>query len=73
MQLQEIRERSGMTQEQLAARSGMSLAMIQSLETGRRSGSVKTIIKLADIFGVTTDRLLRANNNTNSNIQRKEV
>ncbi len=73
MQLQEIRERSGMTQEQLAARSGMSLAMIQSLETGRRSGSVKTIIKLADIFGVTTDRLLRANDNTNSNIQRKEV
>ncbi|WP_057769736.1 helix-turn-helix domain-containing protein [Lactobacillus selangorensis] len=68
MELKRIREKRGMTQEQLADKSGISITMIQSLETGRRVGSVKTIIKLSQILGVTTDDLLRPLENTNSSI-----
>ena len=67
MQLQSLREKRRMTQEVLARKSDISLSMIQSLEAGRREGSVKTIIKLSKVLGVTTDELLHAYDNTNSN------
>lgn len=61
MQIQTYREKLGMTQEELALESGLSLNMIQSLESGRRVGSVKTIITLANILHVSTDEILRDN------------
>lgn len=73
MQLQFYREKVGITQEQLAMQVGLSVAMIQSIENGRRIGSAKTIVKLAHTLGVTTDDLLRADDNTNSNNSRIDV
>lgn len=67
MQLQKYRKNAGMTQEQLAERADMSVSTITSIEAGRRNGSVETIIKLAEILGVTTDDLLRGDDITNSN------
>jgi transcriptional regulator with XRE-family HTH domain len=71
MQLQKYREQKGLTQEQLAKLADISVTMVQSLESGRRNGSVKTIVKLAKVLGITTDSILYGNDNTNSN--KKEV
>ncbi|MEF7476185.1 helix-turn-helix domain-containing protein [Pediococcus pentosaceus] len=71
MQLQKYREQKGLTQEQLAKLANISVTMVQSLESGRRNGSVKTIVKLAKVLGVTTDSILYGCDNTNSN--KKEV
>lgn len=73
MQLQKYREKSGMTQKQLAAKGGISLAMVQSIENGRRTGSVKTAVRLAGILGVTIDDLLRVSKNTDSNKMMKKL
>lgn len=50
--LKEIREKHGMTQEELASKSGVSRVSISLIETGK-SDSVKTqtISKLADALG----------------------
>ena len=50
--LKEIREKHGMTQEELASKSGVSRVSISLIETGK-SSSVKTqtIAKLADALG----------------------
>ncbi|QLE63980.1 prophage P2a protein 10 phage Cro-CI family transcriptional regulator [Furfurilactobacillus rossiae] len=66
MKLKQIRENVGMTQEQLSEATHLSINMIQSLESGRRNGSTKTVIQLASTLGVTTDVLLFGCDNTNS-------
>lgn len=66
MTLKEIRQRRGLTQEELAKEVGVSIMMIQSLEAGRRKGSIETVIRLAKTLGVTTDEIIYARNNTNS-------
>lgn len=47
-----------MTQEELANRVGVSKAMISAYETEIRYPSYDVLIKLASVFGVTTDYLL---------------
>lgn len=69
MNLQFFREKANLTQEQLARKIGMSTAMVQSIEAGRRKGSIGTIVQIAKVLGVTTDELLYAHDNTDSNIK----
>lgn len=66
MELRDARERAGLTQEELSNTTGISVAMIQSMEVGRRLGSIKTVVKLAQVLGVTVDDLLNANHITKS-------
>lgn len=66
MELRDARERAGLTQEELSDTTGISVAMIQSMEVGRRSGSIKTVVKLAQVLGVTVDDLLNAHRITKS-------
>ena len=48
-----------MTQEDLAAKSGVQAVMISHFETGaRQSASADTLVKLADALNVTVDFLL---------------
>lgn len=68
MNLQFYRERAKLTQEQLARKVGISVSMIQSIEAGRRKGSIETVIRISKALNVTTDALLRTDKNTNSNI-----
>lgn len=66
MKLKQAREQADMTQEQLSEATHLSISMIQSLEAGRRNGSTKTLLLLADTLKVSVDALLFGANNTNS-------
>ncbi len=47
----ELREGSGQTQKQLAARLGMTESMISRLESGEHTPSLRTLCRIADAFG----------------------
>jgi transcriptional regulator with XRE-family HTH domain len=50
--LHQLRERAGMTQEQLAERSGVNLWTIRGYEQGRREPNWKGAISLAVALGI---------------------
>lgn len=49
------REFRGLTQQALAEASGVNRLQIANIEAGRASGSVVTLVKLADSLDVTVD------------------
>lgn len=55
-----MRQFFGLTQAELAARTGLPKATIASYETGRRVASGKNLIALSRTLGVSTDWLLGA-------------
>ena len=59
--IKNLRVNSGMNQVQLAKRLGVTKSAVNSWETGTNSPSLSYIIKLAQIFGVSTDYLLGVN------------
>ena len=57
--LKKLRQQAGLTQGELAERSGKSQGYIGDLERGDRRGlTVTTLERLADVLGCTTDELL---------------
>jgi transcriptional regulator with XRE-family HTH domain len=56
--LKALRERRGLTQEQLAEKSGVSRTYLARLETGRQDPTLSTLEKLAKALGVKAGRLL---------------
>jgi len=56
--LKELRKNQGMTQLQVAERVGISKAMVSSYEVSARQPSYEVLVKLAALYGVTTDYLL---------------
>lgn len=56
--IKKLREDKRMTQQELADLVGLSQSTIGMLESGRQGASRKTLVKLADFFGVTVDYLL---------------
>lgn len=59
--IKEIREKRGMTQEELAEKSGVSRTTISALENGtERATMTKTLINLAKALGVTVDAIFFA-------------
>lgn len=59
--IKSLRVNLGMNQVQLAKRLGVSKSAVNSWEVGTNSPSLLYIIKLAQIFGVSTDYLLGVN------------
>ncbi|MBQ8835290.1 MAG: helix-turn-helix transcriptional regulator [Oscillospiraceae bacterium] len=55
------RKRLGFSQEELAARIGVSRQAVSRWELGSTMPDAPNLVKLADLFGVTTDYLLREN------------
>ena len=55
--LEELRKKSGMTQEILADRLEVSRQTISSLESGRYNPSILLAFKLARFFNVTIEEL----------------
>lgn len=55
--LRVYRDLRGLTQAALAGRSGVNRVQIADIESGRKSGSIATLRKLADALGVTLDDL----------------
>lgn len=58
LRLQSARRAAGLTQVQLAERSGLSQRIISSLETGDREGSVETYTRLSKALEVSVSYLL---------------
>ena len=56
--LRKFRELRGMTQAQMGTRSVLGAASISHFETGQRTPTLGTLVKLADALNVTVDALL---------------
>lgn len=56
--LRKTREDKGLSQAQLAEKTGLQPSAISHFEAGRRSPSFDNLRVLADALGVTTDHLL---------------
>jgi transcriptional regulator with XRE-family HTH domain len=55
--VREIRERMGLTQEQLADRSGLHRTYIGGIERGERNPSVVNVVRIAEALGVRVGEL----------------
>ena len=56
--IKEYREKMGMTQEELAEKSGVSRGTISALENGtERATTTKTLFNIAKALNTTVDRL----------------
>ncbi|MEE0858157.1 MAG: helix-turn-helix domain-containing protein [Acutalibacteraceae bacterium] len=55
--LKDLRKEYGLTQQQVADRVWVSKSMISSYERSERTPSYEVLIKLAKLFGVSTDYL----------------
>jgi transcriptional regulator with XRE-family HTH domain len=53
-----LREARGWTQEQLAERAAIQRSYLGDLELGRRNPSVRTLVKVANAFGIVVSELL---------------
>jgi transcriptional regulator with XRE-family HTH domain len=60
-ELRQIRRMKDLTQEELAERSGVSLAAIHKAETGAHSPRLSTLMALADGLGVSVHDLIPEN------------
>ncbi|MGA8550117.1 MAG: helix-turn-helix transcriptional regulator [Stellaceae bacterium] len=56
--LHRLRAAAGLTQENLAAKSGISTFYISGIESGRRNPSVIVLAELAQVLGVDVRELL---------------
>ena len=63
--IMELRKRNGMSQEALAEKLDVSRQSVSKWETGESVPDLDRIIKLSEIFGVSTDYLLAASLNSN--------
>jgi len=52
------RERAGLTQKDLATVAGVSQSYVNEIEKSRKPGSAATLAKLANVLGVSVERLL---------------
>jgi transcriptional regulator with XRE-family HTH domain len=53
--LRKLRDKAGLTQEQLAERAGIPLGSLRNHEQGQRLPSWSAVVKLARALGVSTD------------------
>lgn len=56
--IREVRMEKGMTQAQLAERSGLCRSYIMSIEAGQRNPTVKTVTAIAEALGVSVKELV---------------
>lgn len=59
--LKMLRKKNNLTQQQVAERLNVSKAVVSSYELSNRSPSFQTLVKIANIYNVTTDFLLGIN------------
>ena len=53
--LRELRQKAGLTQQELADRADMPVSSLRGHEQGQRSPSWSAVVKLAKALGVTAD------------------
>lgn len=57
LRIKHLRLEKGLTQEELAGKLGLKKSTISLYESNSRQPDYETLIKLADVFGVTIDGL----------------
>jgi transcriptional regulator with XRE-family HTH domain len=57
--LRSLRQRQGLTQKQVSEMLSVSRPYVAKMERGEKMPNAPMILKIADIFGVTTDQLMR--------------
>lgn len=57
--IQHLRKSNGMSQEELADKVGVSRQAVSKWESGQSTPDLEKIIIMSDLFGVTTDYLLK--------------
>jgi transcriptional regulator with XRE-family HTH domain len=55
-----LRQEQALSQAELCRRLGMSQPNLSSIERGRRGLTVHQVVKVAQVLGVSTDQILRA-------------
>ena len=73
MNLKEIRTARNLTQQQVADYIGCSAVVYSRYENGIRQPSIETLLRMADLFGVTVDFLLGRQNVENSTLSKYEI
>ena len=53
--LRALRDEVGISQEELAGRSGLDRTYISGIERGRRNPSVRSLQRISDALGITLD------------------
>lgn len=53
-----LRELRALSQRELATQAGLSVTTVNRIETGQHKPMPRTVRKLAEALGVTTDKLL---------------
>ena len=59
MSFSSAREKAGMTQNEVAQALGVNQSAVSFWESGRNQPRAKQMVKLAKLYGVTVDELLR--------------
>lgn len=68
MRLRDLREDRDLTQKELAAQLHISQNTYSQYENGVRQLPIEILIQLSDIYGVSTDYILRLTNNPARNM-----
>jgi len=57
--IKQVRKKIGWSQQKLAEKAGLSLAVITKIEQGvAKRPSIQTMVKLADALGISLDELV---------------
>ena len=73
MNWKEIRARRNLSQQQVANHIGCSSVAYSRYENGIRQPSIETLLRIADLFGVTVDFLLGRRNVEDSTLSKYEI
>ena len=66
MRLRELRNKNGLTQNEIAAKLNVSGQTILNWENGIYEPKINQLIQLADLFNVSVDYLIKRKNNEKS-------
>lgn len=66
--LKTLRKQNNLTQAEVAARLGVTPALVSSYENAERYPSLEKLVMLADIYHVTTDFILGRSYNPNNRV-----
>jgi transcriptional regulator with XRE-family HTH domain len=58
--IRQVREKRGWTQKYVADKTGITQAMLQKIETGKRKPSYDVLVKLEDLFHMSHRKLFGA-------------
>ena len=62
--LRKLRRDAGLSQEEIATRSGLHVTYISSIENGKRNVSIENIFSIANALGVTACALVAEPDNS---------